>query len=69
MFLSASGSSYSRNTFAVFLQPHWDAPMNSSVDPYTFGISKDQWRPSMNFGQFSEATVRYFYSPKFARSK
>eukprot|EP00511_Aplanochytrium_stocchinoi_P004411 CAMPEP_0204831928 /NCGR_PEP_ID=MMETSP1346-20131115/12145_1 /ASSEMBLY_ACC=CAM_ASM_000771 /TAXON_ID=215587 /ORGANISM="Aplanochytrium stocchinoi, Strain GSBS06" /LENGTH=375 /DNA_ID=CAMNT_0051963381 /DNA_START=195 /DNA_END=1322 /DNA_ORIENTATION=+ len=59
---AAAGSSYSRNTFAVFLQPHWDTAMDSAVDPYTFGISEKQWKPNMNFGEFTEATIKYFYS-------
>mmetsp|Transcript_15325 Transcript_15325/g.17348 ORF Transcript_15325/g.17348 Transcript_15325/m.17348 type:complete len:356 (-) Transcript_15325:113-1180(-) len=66
---ASSGTSYCRNTFAVFLQPHWDTPMNSSVDPYTFGISEEQWRPNMNFGEFTEATINYFYKTSDQQAK
>lgn len=53
----------SRNSFAVFLQPRWDCKMepvyydNSAA--HDAGIK--QWRPGMNFGDFTNATVNMVY--------
>lgn len=55
-----SAAGISRNTFACFMQPHWDTPLElpQGADPTRVGI--DRWRPPMTFGEFSEVTFAKF---------
>ncbi|KAG2486583.1 hypothetical protein HYH03_014753 [Edaphochlamys debaryana] len=51
----------SRNTFAVFMQPDVDEPMQPppGVSPQQVAIG--QWQPGTTFGQFAEATFEKYY--------
>ena len=49
-----------RNSFAVFMQPLWDEPMDlpdGSVDP---GVA--QWADGVSFGEFTKRTLSNYYS-------
>ena len=51
-----------RNTFAVFMQPHFEAPMDAPPGKLTgadVGIA--HWRPGQSFGDFSAAKVAMYY--------
>lgn len=53
----------SRETFACFMQPRWDAPLDApaGADPQQVGIGA--WRPGQTFGEFSERTFDAYYAP------
>ena len=55
---SSGPAGIARNTFAVFMQPHFDAPMD--VPP---GCSPGvvHWAPGQDFGGFSAAKVAQYY--------
>ena len=48
-----------RNTFAVFLQPQYDAPMDA---PPGSAPGVPGWEPGQDFGQFSAARVALYYT-------
>jgi len=50
-----------RATFALFLQPRWDAPLAPppGVSPAAVGVAR--WRAGDTFGAFSERTVDAYY--------
>ena len=50
-----------RNTFAVFMQPRWDCPMDLPpwADAQQVGVG--QWAPGVTFGAFSEHTLAANY--------
>uniref|UniRef100_A0A6B2L8N5 Non-haem dioxygenase N-terminal domain-containing protein n=1 Tax=Arcella intermedia TaxID=1963864 RepID=A0A6B2L8N5_9EUKA len=52
---------YSRETFAVFMQPNFDQllspPSGVSVDQVAVG----QYKEGMDFGKFGKATIDYYY--------
>ena len=48
-----------RNSFATFMQPHWEEPME--VPEGFAGVGVKQWRPGTTFGEFSEDTVAMYY--------
>lgn len=54
-------SSVSRDTFAIFMQPNHDQPMEPPS-----GYSKDyvavgQWKSGMTYGEFSSASIGHYY--------
>ncbi|KAL4437794.1 hypothetical protein ABPG77_005706 [Micractinium sp. CCAP 211/92] len=51
----------SRETFAVFMQPKWDTPLDAppGVAPEDVGIG--QWQPGLTFGEHSERTFDVYY--------
>lgn len=66
----------SRETFAVFMEPMWDCPMHcpEGVDPNAAqsqsaaanlprGVPPlaSRWKPDMDFGQFTDATLKSYY--------
>lgn len=57
-----------RNTFALFMQPHWDEPLVSTVVDHqaeahscTKGDLVDGWRDGMTFGEFSAQRFAAYY--------
>ncbi|KAG2454590.1 hypothetical protein HYH02_000431 [Chlamydomonas schloesseri] len=52
----------SRNTFAVFMQPNVEEPMDCppGVDPKSVEIG--QWQPGCTFGKFAEDTFALYYN-------
>jgi len=55
-----------RNTFAVFMQPRWDAdmsPARTGAESGDIGLWKDagRWEPGVNFGEFTERTLSGYY--------
>lgn len=50
----------SRSTFAVFLEPNWDAPMTTPAGREDLTGVK-QFRPNTTFGQFSKDTTSLYY--------
>lgn len=66
----------SRETFAVFMEPMYDCPMNcpEGVDtaaaqsqsaaanlPRGVPPLASRWKPEMDFGQFTDATLKSYY--------
>jgi len=66
----------SRETMAVFMEPHWDHPMNypkgATIEDVTRGSAAiflpkgvptlaSRWRPDQDFGTFSEMTFKAYY--------
>jgi hypothetical protein len=51
----------SRSTFAVFMQPKWDCPLDAPAGVSAEDVGIGQWRPGVNFGQHSEATFDAYY--------
>ncbi|CAK0782425.1 hypothetical protein CVIRNUC_005681 [Coccomyxa viridis] len=51
-----------RHSFAVFMQPRWDQPMEIPSGAEAAKVGVGQWRPGLDFGQFSELTVQQYYS-------
>ncbi len=66
----------SRDTFAVFMEPMFDEPMNlpdgSSVDSVVRGSASkylpqgvpllaSRWKPEQDFGVFTETTLKSYY--------
>ena len=60
--LNLADTLISRNTFACFLQPNWDEPMRTKVDPRDFGIHPAQWQKDCTFGEFAANTVEWFFA-------
>jgi len=66
----------SRETFAVFMEPMWNEPMNipegSNLDDVAMGSSSKylpmgvpllatRWKEQMDFGQFTDVTLKSYY--------
>ena len=51
-----------RNTFAVFMQPHWDCPMHMPDWAIAEQVAVGQWAPGLTFGEFSERTLAANYT-------
>lgn len=54
----------SRSTFALFMQPRWDAPLEPSVAPVRLSLESvgvARWRPGDTFGDFTERTFDAYY--------
>jgi isopenicillin N synthase-like dioxygenase len=66
----------SRDTFAVFMEPMWDEKMNipegTNIENVQKGSSSkylppgvpllaNRWNPNMNFGEFTEITLKSYY--------
>ncbi|PSC69333.1 2-oxoglutarate (2OG) and Fe(II)-dependent oxygenase superfamily [Micractinium conductrix] len=51
----------SRETFAVFMQPHWDEPLAAPAGASAADIGIGQWQPGFTFGQHSERTFDLYY--------
>lgn len=49
-----------RATFALFLQPRWDAPLAPPDGVQDTGVAR--WRPGDTFGSFAERTVDDYYA-------
>ena len=56
-----SAPGVSRNTFAVFMQPAWDCPMEPPAGARPQDVGVGQWAPGLSFGAFSERTVSEYY--------
>eukprot|EP00002_Diphylleia_rotans_P006461 TRINITY_DN15821_c0_g1_i1.p1 TRINITY_DN15821_c0_g1~~TRINITY_DN15821_c0_g1_i1.p1 ORF type:complete len:345 (+),score=69.79 TRINITY_DN15821_c0_g1_i1:57-1091(+) len=56
-----SSKNISRTTFATFLEPTWDTPVEipEGSDPSVVGVR--QWKSGMDFGAFSAATLSLYY--------
>jgi isopenicillin N synthase-like dioxygenase len=50
-----------RNTFALFMQPHWDEPLVSYVDHQPEGDLVDGWQDGITFGKFSAQRFASYY--------
>jgi isopenicillin N synthase-like dioxygenase len=59
---SPAAAGVSRNTFAVFMQPRWDEPMEPPGGCSSSSIGVGQWKPGMTFGDFAEATIAHNYA-------
>lgn len=59
---AALSAGVSRETFALFMQPRWDAALDApaGADPARVGIGA--WRPGQTFGQFTERTFDGYYA-------
>ena len=51
----------SRNAFAVFMQPRWDAVMALPAGASGADVGVGQWAPGITFGEFTERTVQQYY--------
>ncbi|KAL4853898.1 hypothetical protein ACK3TF_005139 [Chlorella vulgaris] len=51
----------SRNTFAVFMQPRWDCPVDLPAGARLEDVGIGQWRPGLDFGSFSTLTFESYY--------
>ncbi|CAG9463205.1 unnamed protein product [Pedinophyceae sp. YPF-701] len=58
---SGGGGGVSRTTFAVFLQPNWDEPMDSPPGATESDVCVGRWRPGIDFGTFTEETFAGYY--------
>lgn len=56
-----SSAGVSRNTFAVFMQPRWDCPVDPPAGASPRDIGVGCWRPGLDFGAFSELTFDAYY--------
>jgi len=54
-----SSEGVSRASFAVFMQPRWDAPMVSPLEGADVGVGA--WKPGVDFGAFTNATLAQYY--------
>lgn len=50
-----------RNTFAVFLQPQWDAPMDAPPDLNADDTGMQQFKPGMLFGEFASVMLATYH--------
>jgi len=52
-----------RNTFAVFMQPEWDEPMDipKGTDPKVVQAGVQFWRPGGDFSGFMKAKLQEYY--------
>ncbi|CAL5228686.1 g11861 [Coccomyxa viridis] len=50
-----------RHSFALFMQPRWDQPMDLPPGTASSQMGVGQWQPGLDFGQFSELTVQHYY--------
>ncbi|BDA45318.1 hypothetical protein COCOBI_07-1050 [Coccomyxa sp. Obi] len=50
-----------RHSFALFMQPRWDEAMELPEGAQAAEVGVGQYRPGLNFGQFSELTVKQYY--------
>ncbi|KAK9901379.1 hypothetical protein WJX75_009476 [Coccomyxa subellipsoidea] len=50
-----------RHSFAVFMQPRWDEAMALPGGAQASEMGVGRFRPGLNFGQFSELTVKHYY--------
>lgn len=53
----------SRNTFAVFLQPHWNQKLTSRMRGAELmeGLSDKEFKSGITFGEFSENMVQFYH--------
>jgi hypothetical protein len=55
----------SRNTFAVFMQPHWDEqlelPLWTSEKSVRSSGGLEGWLPGRTFGEFTTRTISNYY--------
>ncbi len=54
----AAAAGVARNTFAVFMQPNFDAPMDA---PPGADVGVRAWRPGMDFGDFAAAKLAGYH--------
>eukprot|EP00899_Mesostigma_viride_P009496 jgi/Mesvir1/18548/Mv17066-RA.1 len=63
----AAAARISRNTFAVFMQPQWDEPMEPPRVVREGGVESlrrvgvGQWREGLTFGEFTNLTLNMYY--------
>eukprot|EP00924_Labyrinthula_sp_SR-Ha-C_P002661 augustus_masked-scaffold_13-processed-gene-3.12-mRNA-1 protein AED:0.17 eAED:0.19 QI:0/-1/0/1/-1/1/1/0/355 len=57
----ADDTKISRNTFAVFLQPHWLEKLDGVVEPKKLGVTDKEFNKGITFGQFSENLVSFYH--------
>lgn len=52
----------SRNTLAVFMQPHWDLELKvpAGREGEAAGMMGGRWEPGISFGEFSDRTFRAY---------
>eukprot|EP01018_Ginkgo_biloba_P002059 Gb_10635 [translate_table: standard] len=53
-----------RNTFALFMQPHWDEPLNFLDSIASFDKELMKSNGSMTFGDYSEQLLNKYYGPR-----
>ncbi|XP_004348108.2 hypothetical protein CAOG_04283 [Capsaspora owczarzaki ATCC 30864] len=51
----------SRNTFAVFMQPHWDETLDAPAGATVEDVAVPQWKAGMTFGEFLKSVFTYTY--------
>lgn len=51
----------SRNTFALFMQPNWDEPIDLPPGVSQNEVGVERWEPGMDFGKFSKKTFAKYY--------
>lgn len=54
-----------RDTFAIFMQPNHDRLMNPPDGVDDKDVAVGQWKRGMTYGEFSKATVDYYYRDSF----
>ena len=56
---SGGAAGVARNSFAIFMQPRWDEPMDLPEGVTTSDVG--QWREGANFGEFTTRTISEYY--------
>lgn len=51
----------SRDTFAIFMQPNHDVPLNPPEGSNKEHVAVGQWKPGMTYGEFSFASINNYY--------
>jgi len=57
----AAAAGVARNTFALFMQPNWDARMDAPRGAEGDALGVAQHRAGMTFGDFSEAMLASYH--------
>ena len=55
----AAAAGIARNSFAIFMQPRWDEPMD--LPDGVTGSDVAQWQEGLNFGEFTTRTISNYY--------
>jgi isopenicillin N synthase-like dioxygenase len=51
-----------RNTFAVFMQPTWDAILHAPPGAGPADVDVAEWAPGQTFDEFTNAVLRKYYT-------